>query len=101
MFALIVTLKVRPESRDDFLRAIAANAEASVRDEPGCRRFDVCQDQDHAESFILYEVYEDAGAFEEHRRTPHFQAWRLAAAQCLVPGSQHNVSAELLITDSH
>ena len=36
MFSLMVQLEVRPERRAEFLAAIAANAEASVRDEPGC-----------------------------------------------------------------
>ena len=42
MFSLVVQMEVRPGRREEFLAGMAANAEASVRDEPGCLRFDVC-----------------------------------------------------------
>ena len=41
MFSLVVQMEVRPGRREEFLAGMAANAEASVRDEPGCLRFDV------------------------------------------------------------
>src|SRR4051794_16016067 len=44
VYTLIVSLQVRPVERERFLAAIAANAAASVRDEPGCLRFDVMED---------------------------------------------------------
>ena len=42
MFSLVVQMEVRPGRREQFLAGMSANAEASVRDEPGCLRFDVC-----------------------------------------------------------
>jgi (4S)-4-hydroxy-5-phosphonooxypentane-2,3-dione isomerase len=69
--------------RSRFLEAIQENAAASLRDEPGCVRFDVVQDNDDANHFMLYEVYADAAAFEAHRAAPHFPRWREAAAVCL------------------
>ena len=60
MYTLIVSLQVRPEKRDRFLAAIAENAAASVRDEPGCLRFDVMEDAQHPNLFYFYEIYRDA-----------------------------------------
>jgi (4S)-4-hydroxy-5-phosphonooxypentane-2,3-dione isomerase len=94
MFNLIVQLEVRAEARDEFLAAITANAEASVRDEPGCRRFDVNAVEGDDGRFVLYELYDDAEAFEEHKRAPHFAAWRQVADRVLV--SQVNTRAAVV-----
>ena len=40
--------------------------------------------------FIFYELYLDDAAVEAHRAAPHFAAWRKAAGDCVVPGSQVN-----------
>ncbi len=63
VFSLVVQVEVRPEGREEFLRAMAANAEASVRDEPGCVRFDVCAVEGDPHRFVLYELYADSAAF--------------------------------------
>jgi quinol monooxygenase YgiN len=44
MYALVVPLKVKPEMREKFLAAALDDSTCSVRDEPGCLRFDVLQD---------------------------------------------------------
>jgi len=88
MFALIVSLKVKPEMRERFLEAAADDSTCSVRDEPGCRRFDVLQDQADPNHFFFYEVYRDEAALEAHRATPHYPRWRRAAEVCLAEASQ-------------
>ena len=84
MFSLMVQLEVRPEDRDEFLAAITTNAQASVRDEPGCSRFDVSAVEGDENRFVLYELYDDAEAFEAHKRAPHFAAWRQVADRVLI-----------------
>jgi autoinducer 2-degrading protein len=94
MFSLIVQMEVRPGRREEFLAGITANATASVRDEPGCVRFDVCSVDSDENRFVLYELYTDAAAFDAHRAAPHFAHWRAAADRVLV--SQLNTRGELL-----
>ncbi|HEX2072308.1 MAG TPA: putative quinol monooxygenase [Geodermatophilus sp.] len=96
MFSLMVQVQVRPERREEFLAAIAENAQVSVRDEPGCLRFDVCSVEADPNRFLFYELYVDAAAFEAHRAAAHFTAWREAAERTLVPGSQVNTRGALL-----
>jgi (4S)-4-hydroxy-5-phosphonooxypentane-2,3-dione isomerase len=96
MFSLVVQVEIRPERRDEFLAAIADNAAASVRDEPGCHRFDVCSVESDPSRFVFYELYADADAFAAHRAAPHFTAWREAADRTLV--SQVNTPGGLLYT---
>lgn len=99
-YVLHVELRARPERREQFLAAIRENATASVRDEPGCSRFDVVQDLADPDHFYLYEVYRDEAAFGEHRSAPHFRRWREAAAECLVPDGQTNTGGHLLVSPS-
>jgi len=44
MIAIWVKVKVKPEGREKFLKAIEVDALGSERDEPGCARFNVLQD---------------------------------------------------------
>jgi (4S)-4-hydroxy-5-phosphonooxypentane-2,3-dione isomerase len=98
MFSLVVQMEVRPGRREEFLAGMAANAEASVRDEPGCLRFDVSSVEGDENRFVLYELYADAEAFAAHKASPHFAQWREIAERVLVPGSQANTLGELLCT---
>jgi autoinducer 2-degrading protein len=97
VFALIVSLRIRPEKRDRFLAAAEANSTASVRDEPGCVRFDVVVDQADPNHFFYYEVYVDEAAFDAHKKTPHYAKWREAAAECVVEGGQQNTRCNMLV----
>jgi len=69
---------MRPGGLPKFLELIADNATASVRDEPGCRRFDVLLGPDDPCRFVLYEIYDDAAAFDRHIETRHFKAFAAA-----------------------
>jgi len=96
MFSLVVQMEVRPGRREECLAGMAANAEASVRNEPGCLRFDVCAVAGDENRFLLYELYTDAEAFEVHKATPHFAQWRAVAPQ--VVATQVNTPGTLLVT---
>lgn len=78
-FVITVDFELRPGTRDRFLTLVRANAEASVRDEPGCRRFDVLTPFSEADRIALYEIYDDREAFEAHKQMPHFLVFRDAA----------------------
>jgi quinol monooxygenase YgiN len=96
MIALIVTLEVYPERMDQFLAAIRENAERSLKDEPGCKRYDVIRDKQVPTHFFIYELYDDEAAVAAHRVAPHFLKWREHAAVCVVQGSQVNTLCEPL-----
>ena len=91
MFTVLVHLQVRPEALEAFVEGIGVNARASLRDEPGCLRFDVHQQVDDPHRFVLHEIYTDERAFyEAHRSTVHHAGWREVAARCVVPGGHVN-----------
>jgi autoinducer 2-degrading protein len=96
VFSLVVQMEVRPGRREEFLAGMAANAEAAVRDEPGCLRFDVCSVEGDENRFVLYELYADAEAFAAHKASPHFREWRVVAERVLA--AQLNTPGTLLVS---
>jgi quinol monooxygenase YgiN len=72
MLVVVVEFQIKPAFIDAFARAIVDNARASRETEPGCRQFDVCRDPGEPSAFFLYELYDDAAAFEAHLQSPHF-----------------------------
>lgn len=75
MYALVVTIHIKPEHRDEFIAAMLDDARGSVQNEPGCLLFNVVQDEADPNCLHLYEVYRDAEAVQAHMQTPHFQRW--------------------------
>jgi len=73
-YAVTVVFDIKPGRMDEFMQHILNNARCSVRDEPGCRQFDVCTDQGEPNTVFLYELYDDLGAFEAHQTMPHYLA---------------------------
>lgn len=84
-FAVVVTFQIKPGQMARFMPLIETNAAASVRDEPGCHRFDVATDPARPDEVFLYEIYDDAAAFDAHRQTPHYAVFDEAISE-LVAG---------------
>jgi autoinducer 2-degrading protein len=75
MFVACVHVHVEPEHRDAFIQATRENAGNTIL-EPGCLRFDVLQQADDPDRFILYEAYRDEAASKAHKETAHYARWR-------------------------
>lgn len=77
MYAIFVTVRIKPGFAERFKQASLGDAEGSVRDEPGCLRFDIHQSPKDDHVFYLYEVYENQVAHQTaHRSAPHYVKWR-------------------------
>ena len=79
MHILFVTIRIKPEHHDEYMKEMLLNAKGANEDEPGCLRFDVVQDSQDANTIHLYEVYKDEAAFKEHQASPHFLRMRNTA----------------------
>ncbi|WP_328616823.1 antibiotic biosynthesis monooxygenase [Amycolatopsis sp. NBC_00355] len=75
MYQFLVSFTVRPEHRDDFVRAAGRTARDSLAHEPGSHRFEVIVDAENPDVFYLNEVYADLEAFETHAGGPYFGAF--------------------------
>ena len=79
-FVVIVELNLLPDvSGEAAKQLVSRNAAASLRNEPGCLRFDVVEIRDEGAAFMLYEIYANEHAFAEHLKTPHFQEFDRAS----------------------
>lgn len=87
MHLTLVHVHVKSESRDAFVEATRLNHEGSVR-EAGNLRFDVLQEPDDPNHFILYEAYRDAEAAATHKTTPHYLTWRETVAEMMAKPRQ-------------
>lgn len=77
MYAIFVTIKIKPGYAEQFKEASLGDAQGSVRDEPGCFRFDIHQSPSDPHTFYLYEVYATQDDhLTAHRNAPHYIKWR-------------------------
>ena len=83
-FCLLVDVRTHPGAGDLFLERILVAAEAAVREEERCLRFDVARDESDPDAFVLIEVYADAAALEHHHTTPHFLAFQREAGHLVL-----------------
>ncbi len=86
-FAVCVSFHIHEDRTSVFLPLIAENAAQSLRDEPGCLRFDVLTDPSRPGEVFLYELYSDAAAFDTHLATAHFKAFDAASAPMIADKS--------------
>lgn len=75
MYVVTVRFEVEPAAAAGFLARVRQQAADSLTAEPGCHRFDVCVDPEAPERVFLYELYDDADAFQAHLATAHFLAF--------------------------
>jgi len=80
---IYVEFIIKPEGRNRFQELILANARQSLRDEPGCRRFDVLQSAEEPGRVLLYEIYDSVAAFDHHMSTLHYKSFA-AEAESLI-----------------
>ncbi len=87
MLVVCVHVTVKSESVEDFKTATLDNARHSV-EEPGIARFDVLQDNEHPERFVLVEAYRTADAPARHKETAHYKRWRDAVENMMAEPRQ-------------
>ena len=83
MLVVHVEFGIDPAQLDQFLLLMQDNARDSLALEPGCRQFDINQDSRNPASIMLYELYDDAAAFDVHRAMPHYLAF-IAATDSMI-----------------
>ena len=76
MISICVTIRIKEGFSDQFTEESFGDSQGSVRDEPGCFRFDILKNSEEPNLFHLYEVYEDEAALDAHRNAPHYKKWR-------------------------
>ncbi len=75
---VLVEFLVKPSFVARFRDLISVNSAASLDQERGCRRFDVLFDPKEPRRFVLYEIYDDETAFDEHLASAHYRSFAAA-----------------------
>jgi len=87
MQIVLVHVHVKPEFVEAFKQASLDNASNSVQ-ETGVARFDVIQQADDPNRFILVEVYKTSEAPAAHKETAHYARWRDTVAEMMAEPRQ-------------
>lgn len=105
MHIVMVRFKIKPDKVSDFLREAVGDARGSVLTEPGCRRFDVIQDNTDPTMVAFTEIYDSAAAFEDHKTRAHMKTWAantkdmidgapyVAECRSIFPAGRHALNA--------
>ncbi len=75
MLIVLVHVHVKPDCLEAFRTASLENARNSIQ-EPGIARFDVLQNNEDPNRFILNEVYHTEDDPAAHKETAHYKKWR-------------------------
>jgi autoinducer 2-degrading protein len=82
MLIVHVNIRVKLEFVGAFKEATLENARASRR-EAGIARFDLIQDAEHSDRFVLIEIYRTTEAPAAHKATAHYAKWRDTVAEMM------------------
>ena len=72
MFVQFVHIRIKPGRVKEFFDVFRTNF-TGTRAEPGNFRFDVLQDPEDENHFVIYEAFEDAAAVDAHRNIEHYR----------------------------
>ncbi len=75
MFVVHVFIHVKADQTKAFKEVTIENARNSLK-ESGIARFDLVQQQDDNNRFVLVEVYRTSDDPARHKETQHYQKWR-------------------------
>ena len=84
-FVLVVDLKIKPAQLAAFKVAIKEIGEIIVRIEPGCQVFSAVFEKDHPTRVRLFEIYENAEAFNAYLQTLQFQKFTEMIKGMIIP----------------
>ena len=83
MLVVHVHVHVKPEFVEAFRQATIENARNSIL-EAGIARFDIIQQLDDSNRFILVEVYHSPESSASHKETAHYAKWRDAVGNMML-----------------
>ena len=84
MYAVCVTFQIKAGMFESFMPLMQKQAQNSLlKLESACHRFDVCTNPEKPDEVFLYEIYEDAAAFQVHLESDHFKAFDMAVQPLL------------------
>ena len=81
MFVVVVEFTVRAEFIEPFQNRVMQQAQDSLQLEVDCHVFDVCTCSENKNRILLYEIYTDRTAFDDHLASAHFLDFNAAVQE--------------------
>jgi len=72
---LLVELTIDPEQMDAFLARARQHRTNVLKNEPGCKGFELLVPVEGENTVFLYEVYADQAAIDHHMQTPYMKQY--------------------------
>jgi (4S)-4-hydroxy-5-phosphonooxypentane-2,3-dione isomerase len=94
MIVTCVYVHVKKDSILKFIEATMANHTLSVKEDENLR-FDLIQQSDDPERFMIYEAYESEAGAAAHKATPHYMKWRDEVSEMMAE-PRHGVRYEII-----
>jgi quinol monooxygenase YgiN len=69
---VIAVFKLKTGTREKFIAFAQNDSESSLMYEEGCKVFDILIPEEDSSYVVLYEVYSDRAAFDNHKNMPHY-----------------------------
>jgi (4S)-4-hydroxy-5-phosphonooxypentane-2,3-dione isomerase len=93
LYVNAVDIDVVPGKIEDYLVAIKEVGAASIKSEPGCSEFDITVSQKDPNHLFIFEVYENATAFDAHLKSDHYKKYAVAAKDVVAKREVHPLSS--------
>ena len=75
-FVVIAEFTLKPGTLADFLAFGQIDAGGALDKEEGCLAFDILLPENGGDQVMFHEVYRDRAAFDEHKGTSHYLAFK-------------------------
>ncbi len=98
MFVQLVHIRIKPGKVAEFFDVFKENFDGT-RNEPGNYRFDVLQDPEDENHFVIYEAFEDEAAVDAHRQTDHYKATVEGLRDLMTTGTREKDFFRLVMPD--
>lgn len=99
MYGGLARFVVKPGKREEFLELLRWEAQVARDGEPGTLRLDVWEAEGEPGAVYVYEVFQDAGAFEVHVRNAPATKFRQVMSSVIEGGTMVIPFGECLISN--
>ena len=93
LYVNAVDIDVMPGQIETYLAAIKEVGAATIKTEPGCSEFDITVSQKDPNHLFIFEVYDNAAAFDTHLKTDHYKKYAMTAKDTVAKREVHPLSS--------
>jgi autoinducer 2-degrading protein len=93
LYVNAVDIDVVPGKIENYLAAIKEVGAASIKSESGCSEFDITVSQKDPNHLFIFEVYENAAAFDAHLKSDHYKKYAATAKDVVAKREVHPLSS--------